>query len=456
MLIDSIPSGLAQSSANSTNIQFFMCESGTFSTGFGITTIGSLYSNGVGVSDAEVQFSYRVLGETTWQGLENDTTSYDGGFSFSWTPTISTNYVVNVTWAGNSAYSGVTAIGNYTTTAFSNNQNQYVISTFSNSTITGLTFDPNTNEEKFSLNGPSGTTGYCQVCIPKVFFTDFQNVHVILDGTISNYDYESDGNDYYSIDFACNSTIHAVVIALGPTSTSSPTQSPSPSPNPTNVPTSTPTQSPITQSTPTPTPNIPEFILKFVDESYNVPTTYTIDPYTGQNVTNQGSHVYNIIFEMVIQNQQLTPYYNIQVKGHFGEDWEDFFLLSDGYPIQNSSSQETVIKLGTLDQGGGLTLDSGSLMINIPAGGQEDFQVEALIGSFGRNASLPLAPWIFIGTNSGWSDIQTITVPVNSISSSTSPTPAVPELSWLAIIPLMVSMLSFSVILRYRKTASFS
>ena len=244
-----------------------MCESITFSTGFGTSTVGSLYCNGVGVSNAEVQFSYRVLGENKWQGLENENTSYDGAFSFSWTPAISTNYIVNVTWTGNSTYSGVTTIGNYTTTAFNNNQNQYIFSAFSNSTITGLTFDPTTNEEKFSVSGPSGTTGDCQVCIPKALFPNFQNVRVILDGTTNNnYDYQSVSNDYYSIHFTYNNSNHAVVIALEPTSSSSPTQSPSPtlittpySQHPRQRPTSTPTTTILSTPSSTTTPTVPEF-----------------------------------------------------------------------------------------------------------------------------------------------------------------------------------------------------
>jgi hypothetical protein len=38
-----------------------------------------------------------------------------------------------------------------------------------------------------------------------------------------------------------------------------------------------------------PKPSVPEFTLKFVDYSYDVPPTYGIDPYTGKVVmTNTG------------------------------------------------------------------------------------------------------------------------------------------------------------------------
>jgi hypothetical protein len=53
----------------------------------------------------------------------------------------------------------------------------------------------------------------------------------------------------------------------------------------------------------TPTPSIPKFSLQYVDGSYDVPTTQTIDPYTGQTIIHQGYHVNLTVFEMVIQNQ---------------------------------------------------------------------------------------------------------------------------------------------------------
>ena len=42
-----------------------------------------------------------------------------------------------------------------------------------------------------------------------------------------------------------------------------------------------------------PKPSVPEFSLKYVDNSYNVAPTTTIDPYTGKTTTIQGYHVDN-------------------------------------------------------------------------------------------------------------------------------------------------------------------
>ena len=55
-------------------------------------------------------------------------------------------------------------------------------------------------------------------------------------------------------------------------------------------------------------PSVPEFTVKFVDASYNVPTTSSIDPFTGQNVTNEGYHVENRTIELIIKNQPFASY----------------------------------------------------------------------------------------------------------------------------------------------------
>ena len=214
----------------------------------------------------------------------------------------------------------------------------------------------------------------------------------------------------------------------------------------------------------TPKPSVPEFTLKYVDGSYDVPTTYTIDQYTGETITHQGYHVNLTVFEMVIQNQ-LNPindlYYSIQVKGHYSNEWIMFFDYSEGLPLQDSTAKETIIRMGTLDRGV-LTLQGAHKSIPIPSGGKEDIQVQALVGSIGRNASAPMAPYIFNGVVSDWSPTQTITIPESNTlspsptfpSASPTPTPTVPELSWLVILPLLLSLFFVVVVIRHRKTAN--
>jgi len=169
-----------------------------------------------------------------------------------------------------------------------------------------------------------------------------------------------------------------------------------------------PAQSEITK------PAVPEFAVQIVAYPYDVPTTHSIDPYTGQDVTHQGYHVENKSIEVRIKNQPFTPYwvidpdsgsnmtvslhYNVWVKGHFAEGWSQVYFLSDGLPIQ-SSGEYTVF----------------SLPVDYPSGAQVDFKVEAMAGYVHR----PIGPsgwptWTFTGEES-WSNVQTITIDANSV-----------------------------------------
>ena len=140
-----------------------------------------------------------------------------------------------------------------------------------------------------------------------------------------------------------------------------------------------------------PKPSVPEFTLKYVDNSYDVApkTTSSTDPYTGKvtSTTIPGYHVQNRSVEIIIKNQQFTSYlnengsrvylfYDIESKGHF-ENWNPFSSdasywmkqkLYESYPpgfIVVSDSQYTVIT---------------HKLENISDGGQVDFRMQAIIG----------------------------------------------------------------------------
>ncbi|MCW4017836.1 MAG: hypothetical protein NWF00_04030 [Candidatus Bathyarchaeota archaeon] len=205
-----------------------------------------------------------------------------------------------------------------------------------------------------------------------------------------------------------------------------------------------------------PQPSVPEFTLMFVDNSYDVPTTFSIDPYTGQNITHQGYHVSRVNLMMVIQNQPLVYqnngsfFYNINVKGNYDENWTQFYT-NDDIPLANASSAQTSIILGVLDISD-LTLDSGSKELIVPVGGKADFQVQAMIGGFHRKA-IVFSGWFFQGELSSWSKTQTITVPEKfssepvlstsspsqtSISPTLTPSPSVPEFQKAIIVTFLM------------------
>jgi hypothetical protein len=168
-------------------------------------------------------------------------------------------------------------------------------------------------------------------------------------------------------------------------------------------------------------PSVPEFTLKYVTQSYDVPPTYGIDPYTGKQViTHEGYHIDNTTLQVMIKNQPFTSYkdesgnytslyYNFKFKGHYEEQWKNY--PSDplnGY-ISASQSDYTVVSLPNWQLG------------NVPAGGQVDVQVQALIG-YDNPVNGYAGGWktvfhYFTGEASDWSNTQTVTV-------SDSPTPS--------------------------------
>src|SRR3989304_3159711 len=185
-----------------------------------------------------------------------------------------------------------------------------------------------------------------------------------------------------------------------------------------------------------PKPSVPEFTLRYIDLSYDVPPTYGIDQFTGKNViTQEGYHVDNQSIAFKIKNQPFTSYndssgnninlyYNFRFKGHFGNEWiyypfsdngqgtrrysAMFYVLIDQSPkLPASNSEYTDIVLG-------LPFLFG--VENPPVGSQVDFQVQALIGHIDYAGD---GFYSFTGQTSGWSNTQTLT-----IGESQTPTPS--------------------------------
>jgi hypothetical protein len=195
-------------------------------------------------------------------------------------------------------------------------------------------------------------------------------------------------------------------------------------------------------------PSVPEFTVKFVDNSYDMPATFSIDPYTGENVTNPSHRVENKTIELTIKNQPFIPYneggwlisfyYNVRVKGHYAENWISLYSPAV-VPLNPSNSDYTVLSFPlTLsptqpDQGYSLeSYDSNTdsyspRLTGLPSNAQIDFQVEAMIGYVSRTEEF--ASWHFTGEASGWSDTHTLTIgeiqtPTSSPATTSTPTPS--------------------------------
>ena len=225
-------------------------------------------------------------------------------------------------------------------------------------------------------------------------------------------------------------------------------------------------------------PSVPEFTVRYVDNSYDVPPIYGIDQYTGKNVTkSEGYHVDNRSIEFTIKNQQFTPYtdsngnnikqyYNFRFKGNYGDVWTYYPLDSNGRSVFHYGGifvEVTPVAYAASNSTYTVLLLSSSLLgpgygQKLPDGVQVNFQVQALVGYFVVNE---YGYFILTGESSDWSSTQIVTIgetstspnptqsPTNTISPT--PTPTVPELSALVILPLFAAMLFIAVKLRHRK-----
>jgi len=168
-------------------------------------------------------------------------------------------------------------------------------------------------------------------------------------------------------------------------------------------------------------PSVPQFTVKLVDSSYDVPPIYTTDPYTGEPTTKPGYRIENYTIEISIKNQPFTPYtdksdyytryydiyYSIRVKGHFGEDW---YSLRTRYTTQSDSEYTVVLH----------SLTDDTELRNLVAGSKLDFSVQAYSGYWfdQREGSMGvIADYVYVfDAESGWSNIQSITRPLAKLS----------------------------------------
>jgi hypothetical protein len=171
-----------------------------------------------------------------------------------------------------------------------------------------------------------------------------------------------------------------------------------------------------------PKPSAPEFTLKLADHSYDVPATYSTDPYTGQNITHPGYHVENKTIDITIKNQPFASsingatyqlYFNIRDKGSFEDNWTELSWTdrTSGTLVPQSNSQYTVVSYPTQ---------------SYPINASLDFQIQALIGGYYQvTPQDPFIPsytgfGILAAGESAWSSIQTITL---NESQTLSPSP---------------------------------
>jgi hypothetical protein len=175
-----------------------------------------------------------------------------------------------------------------------------------------------------------------------------------------------------------------------------------------------------------PQPSVPQFTVKLVDYSYDVPskTVTTTDAYNGQitTTTTPGYHVKDYRLVVMIKNQPYTTkignwtfqlYYVFRMKGHY-EEWSnssyEFIGCSDLYGdtqywsnnLLAASTKEYTVPLNNT--------------VNYRVGDQIDFKVQAVIANtqttWNYEHMFPIPDGtVFAYFASPWSQIQTFTMP---------------------------------------------
>jgi len=178
-------------------------------------------------------------------------------------------------------------------------------------------------------------------------------------------------------------------------------------------------------------PSVPQFTLKFVAHPYDVPPTYTTNPYTGETtITSTGYHEENKTIEVTIKNRPFTPYtdkdghkielyYMIENKGRFDDTWS-YWLSRDNPPPIQSNSEYTIVSWLARVNG-----------YPVPDNAQVDFRVRAVVGyaydTVRESGSLAwmygVSAWyVQSQASSDWSDTQTITITDSSSPVTSSQT----------------------------------
>ena len=210
-----------------------------------------------------------------------------------------------------------------------------------------------------------------------------------------------------------------------------------------------------------PKPSTPEFTVRLAGYPYDVPPVTSADPYAGENVTYSGYHVDNKTVEVTIENQPFIPYtdsfgnsvnlyYNISLKEHYENNWT--YYPHNTYQVdylQASGSNYTVVSFNLTASFRDGYFGLSGLSGGIPAGGEVDFQVQALTGyyTYSREPLYPMDVYDvkFTGQSSDWSNTQTVTISTDNGFNWA-------EISLFAALGIIIALLVVIPLIRRRKT----
>jgi hypothetical protein len=187
------------------------CKGASTANGLKVNINGSLLLNGNPLADTSVLISYSITGGDSWQSLTLVKTQSDGSFAAVWTPDATGNYLIKTTVEGTSTFNGASKIVNL---ALTPDENKNFFTLNSNSTISQFAFNSTSKELSFVASGPSGSTGYVEIYIPKTLISDISTLKAYVDGTEVSFNSVSQ-SDSWLITFNYSHSEHRVTMELG-------------------------------------------------------------------------------------------------------------------------------------------------------------------------------------------------------------------------------------------------
>lgn len=170
------------------------------------------YATDLPLSQVAVDFYQSVDGGLTYGSSKfaSGSTDANGKVAVSFIPASTSNYVIQARAYMGSVMRQYYANVSLTVTSY---EGKNAFSVLSTSTVTDLSFDSVTKVLRFTVSGPTGTTGETKVSIAKSLVADGHSVNVSLDQNAIEYTVSEMG-DYWVLTFTYHHSAHSIAVGM--------------------------------------------------------------------------------------------------------------------------------------------------------------------------------------------------------------------------------------------------
>ena len=198
----------------STPVFTLSCMGSATASGLKVEIDGNVRTNTSAISEAPILVAYSADG-SSWEGITLVQTGSDGSFTAVWLPPANGSYLVKASIEETPFYNSANKTVNLALISDSQQSGRQgnVFAVNSNSSITQAAFSSASREVSFVVSGPTETTGYVNIFIPKNVASDVSSLKVYLDGNPISFNSESQ-TDSWIVSFSYSQGQRSIVIAL--------------------------------------------------------------------------------------------------------------------------------------------------------------------------------------------------------------------------------------------------